>query len=208
MGVWSVGTDGGGSVRIPAGFTGTVALKPTYGLVPLYPPSPFGTLSHAGPMTRSVRDAAALLDIISGFDPRDWSALPTPSGSFLAAVRAPESELAGLRVAFSPRLGYGRNDPEVDAAVRAAVEVLAAAGARVDEVDPGFTDPECRLPRALVRRCGQGARGVPARAARADRPVAAPGGRAGGGLLGRRLPGRHRAPDGSRPADGGVPPDV
>jgi aspartyl-tRNA(Asn)/glutamyl-tRNA(Gln) amidotransferase subunit A len=142
MGVWSVGTDGGGSVRIPAGFTGTVALKPTYGLVPLYPPSPFGTLSHAGPMTRSVRDAAALLDIISGFDPRDWSALPTPGGSFLAAVTAPERDLAGLRVAFSPRLGHGRNDPDVDAAVRAAVEVLVAAGARVDEVDTGFADPE------------------------------------------------------------------
>ena len=81
MGVWSVGTDGGGSVRIPAGFTGTVALKPTYGLVPLYPPSPFGTLSHVGPMTRTVRDAAALLDVITGFDARDWSAQPRPTGA-------------------------------------------------------------------------------------------------------------------------------
>ena len=61
----------------------TVALKPTYGLIPLYPPSPFGTLSHAGPMTRTVRDTAALLDVITGFDARDWSAMPTPTSSFL-----------------------------------------------------------------------------------------------------------------------------
>jgi aspartyl-tRNA(Asn)/glutamyl-tRNA(Gln) amidotransferase subunit A len=142
MGTWSVGTDGGGSVRIPAGFTGTVALKPTYGLVPIYPPSPFGTLSHAGPMTRSVRDAAALLDIISGFDPRDWSAMPTPAGSFLGGLSVPDLDLAGVRVAFSPRLGHVDNDPEIDAAVRVAVDVLAAAGARVEQVDPGFTDPE------------------------------------------------------------------
>jgi aspartyl-tRNA(Asn)/glutamyl-tRNA(Gln) amidotransferase subunit A len=127
-------------VRIPAAFTGTVALKPTYGLVPIHPPSPFGTLSHAGPMTRTVRDAAALLDVITGFDPRDWSALPRPSGSFLAAVAGPV-DLAGVRVAFSPRLGYVDNDPEVEAAVRAAVGVLAAAGAVVEEVDPGFDDP-------------------------------------------------------------------
>ena len=138
MGAWSVGTDGGGSVRIPAGFTGTVAMKPTYGVVPLYPPSPFGTLSHAGPMTRTVTDAAALLDVIAGFDGRDWSAMPTPGASFLAGL---DAGIAGLRVAFSPNLGFGRNDPEVDAAVRTAVSVLADAGAGVDDVDPGFTDP-------------------------------------------------------------------
>jgi aspartyl-tRNA(Asn)/glutamyl-tRNA(Gln) amidotransferase subunit A len=138
MGAWSVGTDGGGSVRIPAAFTGTVALKPTYGLIPLYPPSPFGTLSHAGPMTRTVRDAAALLDVVSGFDDRDWSAMPTPSGSFLDGL---DDGVAGLRVAYSRNLGFGHNDPQVQAAVDAAVGVLAEAGARVDEIDPGFDDP-------------------------------------------------------------------
>ncbi|MEV0671056.1 amidase [Mycobacterium sp. NPDC050441] len=138
MGAWSVGTDGGGSVRIPAAFTGTVALKPTYGRIPLYPPSPFGTLSHAGPMARTVADVAALLDVVTGFDARDWSAMPSPRSSFRAALGQP---VAGLRVAYSPNLGFGANDPEVDIAVRAAVEVLAAAGAHVEEVDPGFADP-------------------------------------------------------------------
>ncbi|GAB3819460.1 amidase [Kribbella italica] len=138
MGAWSVGTDGGGSVRIPAAFTGTVALKPTYGLIPLFPPSAFGTLSHAGPMTRTVRDNAALLDVIAGFDSRDWSAMPTPTSSFLDGI---DDGVAGLRIGFSPDLGFVDNHPEVDAAVRAAVEVLQAAGAEVSEVDPGFDDP-------------------------------------------------------------------
>ncbi|MEJ7629592.1 MAG: amidase [Nocardioidaceae bacterium] len=138
MGAWSLGTDGGGSVRIPAAFTGTVALKPTYGLMPMYPPSPFGTLSHGGPMTRTVADAAAMLDIVTGFDPRDWSAMPTPSPSFAADLG---SGVDGLRVALSPTLGYVRNDPEVERAVRAAAVVLEEAGAVVEEIDPGFDDP-------------------------------------------------------------------
>lgn len=138
MGAWSIGTDGGGSVRVPASFTGTVALKPTYGLIPLFPPSAFGTLSHAGPMTRTVRDAAALLDVITGFDPRDWSAMPTPMGSFLTGL---DDAIAGLRVAYSRNLGFVGNDPEVEAAVQAAVDVLANLGAEVSEVDPGFADP-------------------------------------------------------------------
>ena len=138
MGPWSVGTDGGGSVRIPAGFTGTVALKPTFGLIPHFPPSPFGTLAHSGPMTRTVRDTAALMDVITGFDARDWAAMPTPTRSFLDGL---DTGVAGLRIGFSPDLGYVYNDPDVDAAVRAAVAALAEAGAIVDEVDPGFSDP-------------------------------------------------------------------
>ncbi|QGN35494.1 amidase [Microlunatus sp. Gsoil 973] len=138
MGPVSIGTDGGGSVRIPASFTGTTALKPTYGLVPMYPPSPFGTLSHAGPMTRTVADAALLMDVITGFDSRDWSAMPTPQGSFTRGLTDP---IAGLRIAFSPTLGYGTNDTSVEDAVRAAVDVLADAGAVVAEADPKIIEP-------------------------------------------------------------------
>ncbi|HZI96108.1 MAG TPA: amidase [Actinomycetales bacterium] len=138
MGTWSVGTDGGGSVRIPAAFTGTVALKPTYGLVPMFPASPFGTLAHAGPMTRTVTDAAAMLDVLVGFDDRDWSAMPTPTTSFLDGL---DDGVRGLRIAFSPDLGFGRNDAEVERLVRRAVDVLAGLGAEVDEADPGFADP-------------------------------------------------------------------
>lgn len=138
MGPWSVGTDGGGSVRIPAAFTGTVALKPTYGVIPLFPPSPFGTLSHAGPMARTVGDAALLLDIITGFDSRDWSAMPTPEGSFLDGL---DNGVHGLRLAFSPTLGFGRNDPEVERAVRTAAAVFEELGATVEETDPGIEDP-------------------------------------------------------------------
>jgi aspartyl-tRNA(Asn)/glutamyl-tRNA(Gln) amidotransferase subunit A len=137
MGTWSVGTDGGGSVRIPASFTGTVALKPTFGRIPIYPPSPYGTLSHAGPMTRTVTDAALLLDLIARPDSRDWAALDPPAASYLEGL---DDGVVGLRIALSPTLGYGRNDSEVDAAVRAAAQVLADAGAYVEEVDPDIAD--------------------------------------------------------------------
>ena len=139
MGAWSPGTDGGGSVRIPAAFTGTVALKGTYGLVPMYPSSPYGTLAHAGPMTRTVADAALMLDILTRPDSRDWSAVAPPARSFTDGL---DAGVHGLRVALSPTLGFDvANHPEVDAAVRAAADVLAAAGALVEEVDPGIVDP-------------------------------------------------------------------
>jgi aspartyl-tRNA(Asn)/glutamyl-tRNA(Gln) amidotransferase subunit A len=141
MGAASLGTDGGGSVRIPAGFSGVVALKPTYGRVPLYPASPFGTLAHIGPMTRTARDAALLLDVISAPDSRDPWALAAPTGSFAAALDGAAATLAGLPVAVSPTLGYVSVHPEVAGAFEAAVAVFAELGAAVRPADPGFADP-------------------------------------------------------------------
>ncbi|MDQ1045844.1 amidase [Streptomyces sp. V4I2] len=135
----ALGTDGGGSVRIPAAFCGIFALKPTYGRVPLYPASAFGTLAHVGPMTRDAADAALLLDVIGTPDSRDWSALASPPGSFAAGLAG---GVRGLRVAYSPSLGgQVAVQPAVAAAVRRAVERLAELGAYVTEADPDFTDP-------------------------------------------------------------------
>ncbi|MFC4470940.1 amidase [Streptomyces xiangluensis] len=135
----SLGTDGGGSVRIPAAFCGIFALKPTYGRVPLYPASAFGTLAHVGPMTRDAADAALMLDVISGTDARDWSALAPPAERFTDALGG---SVRGLRVAYSPSLG-GQVPvrPGVAAAVRRGVEGLASLGAYVEETDPDFTEP-------------------------------------------------------------------
>ena len=132
-----MGTDGGGSIRIPACFCGIVGLKPTHGRVPVYPPSTFGTLSHVGPMARTVADAALLLDVLSAPDYRDPLALGRPGPVFEGAL----PRVSGLRVAYSPALGYAQVDPEVAAAVRGAVTALESAGARVTQADPGFADP-------------------------------------------------------------------
>jgi aspartyl-tRNA(Asn)/glutamyl-tRNA(Gln) amidotransferase subunit A len=137
MGPLSIGTDGGGSVRIPAGFTATTTIKPTYGRIPAWPASPYGGLSHLGPMTRTAADAALLLDVLSGFDDRDPWALATVAD----AEAAIGSAVSGKRIAVSPALGYVDVDPEIAAAFAAAVEVFAALGAHVEEAEPGFADP-------------------------------------------------------------------
>ncbi|MFE7302890.1 amidase [Streptomyces sp. NPDC057579] len=135
----SLGTDGGGSVRIPASFCGIFGLKATYGRVPLYPASPFGTLAHVGPLARDAADAALLMDVICGPDWRDWSQAEPPSGSFREALAG---KVSGLRVAYSPSLGWDVPvAPEVAAAVRRAVDTLAGLGADVEEIDPGVADP-------------------------------------------------------------------
>ncbi|MFP1626972.1 amidase [Streptomyces sp. 5K101] len=134
----AVGTDGGGSVRIPASFCGIFGMKPTYGRVPVYPASPFGSLSHIGPMTRDAADAALMLDVMSGEDWRDWSHLgPAPE------VRQGLGEgVKGLRIAYSPTLGgQVAVRPAVASAVRRVVGALAGLGAYVEETDPDLTDP-------------------------------------------------------------------
>ncbi|EIF00245.1 amidase [Saccharomonospora glauca] len=138
MGEVSVGTDGGGSVRIPAAFCGVVGFKPTGGRIPLYPASPFGPLSHAGPIARSVDDVALLLDVLSAPDHRDPSALPPPPGAYREAVRR---DVRGLRAAYSADLGYVDVDPEIARVVVSVVAKLSEAGLEVEDVDPGFTDP-------------------------------------------------------------------
>jgi aspartyl-tRNA(Asn)/glutamyl-tRNA(Gln) amidotransferase subunit A len=138
MGALHIGTDGGGSIRIPASFCGIFGLKPTYGRVPQFPPSPFAVVSHAGPMTRTVGDAALMLTVLAGADDRDGYALPPDDRDFSTGI---EGGVKGMRIAFSPRLGYAKVDPEVAAAVAAAVDVFAELGAHVEEVDPGFESP-------------------------------------------------------------------
>ncbi|UCM90268.1 amidase [Streptomyces marincola] len=141
----SLGTDGGGSVRIPAAFCGVFALKPTYGRVPLYPASAFGTLAHVGPMTRDAADAALLLDVIAHPDARDWSHLAPGGVPFTEALVPGAEGLAGLRVAWSPTMGGVVVAPDVAAVTREAVERLAALGAEVTETDPPLPPlPEVR----------------------------------------------------------------
>lgn len=139
MGPLSVGTDGAGSVRIPAAFCGNFGLKPSFGRVPAYPLSPFGTVAHLGPHTMSVRDAALMLNVLARPDARDWTSLPYDARDYTVGL---EDGLRGLRIAWSPALGYAKHvHPEVAAACARAVDDLRAAGAVVEAVDPGFDDP-------------------------------------------------------------------
>jgi len=134
----ALGTDGGGSIRIPCAFCGVTGLKPTYGRVPAWPASPFGSIAHSGPLARNVADVALLMDVISEADPRDWTALPPPAASFQAAL---DEGVSGLRIAFSSDLGYAKVDAQVAAAVAAAINRLADLGAHVEEISPVFPDP-------------------------------------------------------------------
>ncbi len=139
LGPIGVGTDGAGSVRIPAAFCGNVGLKPSFGRVPAYPLSPFGSVAHLGPHTMSVRDAALMTNVLKQPDARDWTSLPPDTSDYTVGL---EDGIRGLRIAYSPNLGYAQNvDPEIAAAVDAAVQQLQALGAHVEQVDPGFEDP-------------------------------------------------------------------
>jgi aspartyl-tRNA(Asn)/glutamyl-tRNA(Gln) amidotransferase subunit A len=134
MGDLHVGTDGGGSIRIPASFTGCYGIKPTRGRVPAWPASPLGTLAHVGPLTRCVADAALALTIMAAPDTRDVHAWSSPAPDFRIGL---DEGVRGLKIAYSPRLGYARRvDPEVAAAIADAVRVFEDFGAHVEEADP------------------------------------------------------------------------
>jgi aspartyl-tRNA(Asn)/glutamyl-tRNA(Gln) amidotransferase subunit A len=135
----AIGTDAGGSIRIPAAFSGIFGLKPTFGRVALYPPSAFGDVSHVGPMSRTVADAALMLDAIKGPDSRDWYSLPPDGIAYRDRVR--KGSLNGKRVALSPTLGYAEPAPAVRAAIEAAGKVFAGLGAIVEPADPFRESP-------------------------------------------------------------------
>jgi aspartyl-tRNA(Asn)/glutamyl-tRNA(Gln) amidotransferase subunit A len=138
LGPLHIGTDGGGSIRIPGSFCGIFGLKPTFGLVPTFPPGPAGTLAHLGPMTRTVADAALMLDVMAGPDDRDpFSFPPVPP-----AMPALAEGISGRRVAWSPTLGYADVHPEVQATTAAAARRFQELGCHVEEVDKVFDDPD------------------------------------------------------------------
>jgi len=139
MGPLAVGTDGGGSIRIPCAFTGLFGIKPTFGRVPAWPPSPMGTVAHVGPIARSVADAALMLMVMSRPDARDWTALPYDGRDYREGL---EDGVRGLRIAYSANLGYAKVDREVAEIVKKAVRTFDDLGARVEERDPGFEDPQ------------------------------------------------------------------
>jgi aspartyl-tRNA(Asn)/glutamyl-tRNA(Gln) amidotransferase subunit A len=138
LGQLAVGTDGGGSIRIPCGFTGISGIKANFGRVPAWPLSPMGTVAHVGPMARTIADCALMLNVLARPDARDWYALPHDGTDWTQGL---DAGAKGLRIAYSPRLGYVKHvHPDVEARVADAVKQLAALGATVDEVDPGFAD--------------------------------------------------------------------
>lgn len=133
-GVFHLGTDGGGSIRIPATFCGIAGLKPTFGRVPAYPASSFGTVAHIGPMARSTADVAAMLNVMAGRDVRDWFQGPGK----LPPLGGEARDLAGKRIGYWAKPAAGELDPEIGAAIDAAAERIRAAGAIVEPIElPG-----------------------------------------------------------------------
>jgi Asp-tRNA(Asn)/Glu-tRNA(Gln) amidotransferase A subunit family amidase len=134
-------SDGGGSVRIPACYVGAFGLKPSFGRVPIGDSAirmlRWADTVHYGPLTRSIYDAALMLDVMAGPHPSDPDSLPAPLVPYEDCI---EEELPRLRIAFSPDLGYARVDDEVMREVRSAVEVFRTLGHDVTEIATEFPD--------------------------------------------------------------------
>ena len=138
MGPLAIGGDAGGSIRIPSSLTGVFGFKANYGRVPSYPEGAMRNLTHIGPMALTVQDAALLLTVIAEPDHRDWTRLVYSNENFANHL---DEGIAGLRIAYSPDLGYARVDSSVKKVVAAAVKIFDDLGANVEEVSPGFDDP-------------------------------------------------------------------
>ena len=173
MGPLALGSDGGGSIRIPSSFCGLYGLKASMGRVPLYPGtkderlpgvSSWESLEHIGPMTRTVADSALLMSVIAGPDPRDRLSVPAGDVDW---TRCTEGGIQGLRVAYSADWGYAAVDARVRAVVDDAVEAFERdLGCTVERVDPSWPHPyeafwaivanesDLRGLRAMVERIG------------------------------------------------------
>lgn len=136
MGALHIGTDGGGSIRMPCGFTGIPGIKPTFARVPTYPLSLFGTLSHAGPMARTVVDMALMLNVMTMPDVRDPYSKPYVAENFLKNI---EGGVRGLKIAYLPQMNDGPVDPEIAKCVSDAVDTYRDMGATVER-------PQLNLP--------------------------------------------------------------
>ena len=135
LGPFGLGTDGAGSVRIPAGFCGVYGLKPTFGRTPVAGSPSFVVM---GPISRTVRDAALMLDVIAGYDASDPNSIRESPPCFVDAL---EGGIEGLAVAWSSDLGYASVDPEVRAVGASAALVFESLGCRVDESTPESGEP-------------------------------------------------------------------
>jgi aspartyl-tRNA(Asn)/glutamyl-tRNA(Gln) amidotransferase subunit A len=142
IGALATGSDAAGSIRMPASFCGMFGLKPSFGVVPTYPRSSFGTLSHSGPITRTVPDAALMMTVISRTGGEGAPPSPLAGTDFGEGI---EAGIAGVRVGYSPDLGYACVEAEVRDLVTAAVARLSELGATVIEVPPPFPEPRAAI---------------------------------------------------------------
>lgn len=133
MTLLALGSDGGGSIRIPASFTGTVGLKPTSGRVPLWPPSAFGTMAHHGPLARTVQDIALLMDAIAVYDRRDVYAISGSAGEFFNKIN---EGIRGVKMAFSAGLGGTTVNKEVAEVIVRAIQLYKDAGISCEAAEP------------------------------------------------------------------------
>lgn len=167
LGPVATGTDGAGSVRIPAAFCGVVGFKPTFGVVPYLPVST-DQLSHLGPLTRTVSDAVLLLDVLAGPDPRDPYSISDPPSA---------SETTPLRIGWLDGLGSPPPDDEVRTIARAAAAALAECGHDVVAIEPPFPDPYDMLVTILAAADAAAHADEPERVDPGRRPVVAHGAR-------------------------------
>lgn len=148
LGPLSTGNDGGGSIRIPSSLCGVYGLKPSFGRVPCIPKLPgWETMNHEGPITRTVADAALMLEVMAGPDERDRFSLPAAEKGYPDCL---EQGVEGFRIAYSPDLGYAAVDPEVREITRRAAISFRDLGCAVDEIELTLPDMEMALQYMVV----------------------------------------------------------